>query len=309
MLSAVIPPKPSAEEITKAAPLRQKARQQVLDKLNTFTTNETAYKQAGLTDSDLKPLKSYLEDEVAWWNANLELSTLQVQTRQTSFTETLPTKEKQVGDAFAAILSKKQPAEAQKILNSFPKNSGFVTTTGQGSVQTQLNERKKQEDLKKKEEQEKLDKRTWVDDMKDALKYASSWAALILYLVLALRFAGFAANDVLYKPLPYRVLTFIYTFLFAFFFAPYYIYREIKGWFYPSDDFKPHFESLFPVIPYDPSEPLTFERRLYGYADTPAIREWILKKQEQEKTSWLDKLQSTVMADLIQKREEEVNPS
>jgi hypothetical protein len=305
MLSAILPPKPTPEEIAKAAPLREAARKQVVDSLNLFNAAEPVWKKAGLTDSELRPTnayKSYLESEVAWWNANVELSPTQVKTRQTMFQEAKPIKEKEIVNIFRNALGKKSPDDAQKILNA-----GNIP--GRDEIQKDINERRKTGVESKKKEEDAMANRTWWDDVKEAIAYALGWTLLVVWIVLAFRFAGFAANDLLYKPLPYRVLSFIYTFIFAPVFAPYYIYREIMHWFYPSDDYKPHFESIFPVVPYDPSEPLTFDKRVYGYADTPAIRAWIQKKQDEEKQSWLEKLQSTIMADLIQQREEQANPS
>lgn len=305
MLSAILPPKPTPEEIAKAAPLREAARKEVVTQLNSLLSQEPGWKKAGFTDSDLraiKPIQSWLESEVAWWNANVELSPTQVKTRQTIYLEARPAKEKELVNAFRVALSNKPVNEAQKILNAaqFP---------GKQELQSSINERRKQTSQEEKKTQEAIENRTWWDDVKEATGYAFGVIVLVVWLVLAIRFAGFAANDLLYKPLPYRALSFAYTFFFAPFFGPYYIYREIMNWFYPSDEYKPRFESIFPVVPYDPSEPLTFEKRIYGYADTPAIREWILKKQTEEKTSWLEKLKSTVMADLIEQREEQANPS
>lgn len=303
MLSSILPTKPAPEEIQKAAPLRQAGRQKVLDTLNIFNKNEKAYKDAGLTDSDLKPLKSYLESELAWWNANLELTTLQVQTRQTSFQETLPVKQAQVGQSFQTLLQSKSPQEAQKLLNTFPKDSGFVVSD---KLQQDIRQKQESVTLDQQKQQEKLENRTALDDIYDALKYALLTCLIISYICVALRFAGFAANDLLYKSLPYRALAFVYTFLFTPILGFYYVYREIMAWFYPSDEYKPHFESLFPVVPYDPSEPLTFAKRLYGYADTPALRSWMLKKQEEERQSWLQALQGSVLSDLIQAKEKEI---
>jgi hypothetical protein len=305
MLSAILPPKPTPEEIAKAAPLREVARKEVLQTVSSLKDSEAQWKKAGFTDSDLKPIQpiqSWAETELAWWNANLELTPTQVKVRQTAFQEARPVKEKEVVNTFRIALSKKPVDQAQKLINS-------VNIPGKQELQSAINERRKQGADKEKKEQEAINKRTWWDDVKEATSYALRWTLVVVWIVLAFRFAGFAANDLLYKPLPYRVLSFIYTFIFAPVFTPYYMYREIMHWFFPSDDYKPHFESIFPVVPYDPSAPLTLDKRLYGYADTPAIREWMKKKQDEEKESWLEKLKSTVMADLIQKREEEINPS
>ena len=67
----------------------------------------------------------------------------------------------------------------------------------------------------------------------------------------------------------------------------------------------PHFESIFPVVPYNPAEPLSLEKRLYGYPDTPALNAWIGKKQHDEKESWLSVLGGNLLQTLMQEREEQ----
>ena len=122
---------------------------------------------------------------------------------------------------------------------------------------------------------------TWADDIYSAFITALQIVGIILYICVAVRIAAFVANDLLYKPVPYRALGFIYAFIFAPILIPYYIYREFAHWIWPTME-APHFESIFPVNPYDPSEPITFNKRVFGYADTPEIRSWIQKMQEQE---------------------------
>lgn len=125
---------------------------------------------------------------------------------------------------------------------------------------------------------------TWWNDLSAAFKTASGIFYTVLHIGLGLRLAGFVANDLLYKPLGYRIIAFLYVFVFLPILIPYYIYREIRYWFYPNDmENAPKFESIFPMKPYDPSLPLSFSRRLYGYADTPGINAWMSLMREKEK--------------------------
>jgi hypothetical protein len=94
-----------------------------------------------------------------------------------------------------------------------------------------------------------------------------------------LRCASFAANEYLYKPVPYRILIFIYVFIFVPFFGPYYLWKGIEHriWNTPL----PPYEGFFPLYAYTDG-PLTFNRRLTGYKDTGILQEWITKKKAEE---------------------------
>ena len=45
------------------------------------------------------------------------------------------------------------------------------------------------------------------------------------------------------------------------------------------------YEGFFPMYPYEPSEPLTLNRRLFGYADTPQLRQWMDDQRQNETTA------------------------
>jgi len=292
--SSILPKKPSPEEIAEAAPLRQKARQNVLDKVNIYMKNEHLYKNAGLTENDLKPLRSYLETELAWWNANLEVTPTQVNTRATLFQETLPVKQHEVQENLKKLLSKMPTADAQKIIDSFPKDAGFTADLtvlpDTDSLQDIVNNNNIKDTQDAQSIQAAIDNHTVWDDIWSALKWSIIFGLIFAYIYIAFLFAGFAANDILYKPIPYRALSFTYTLLFMPIFFPYYIYREIRSNFYPGEGYKPRFESYFPMTPYDSTispDNLTFNQKFFGYANTPVIRKWIQTKQDEEKESWL----------------------
>jgi hypothetical protein len=122
--------------------------------------------------------------------------------------------------------------------------------------------------------------RTLWDDIVDACSIMAASAFLILYILVGIRCGSFAANDLLYKPVPYRIIAFIYTFIFCPIFAPYYLWKVIKHYVWGTP--LPLFEGLLPLNAYDPSEPLTISKRLFGYADTPLLKEWIQVQQDEE---------------------------
>jgi hypothetical protein len=314
---APLPKELTDEQVEKGVQARDAARGAVLQEIAASKPYIVLLKSNRLTDEEIKPYTKFLQDEIAWWNANPELSVRQVGSRSRKYAEALQLLKQNHQELIVQHLSDDPNAsidDKKKQVDSISDDKTKEELKKKLAEEERLKreEEAQEERLKKEKEAEALkalENRTWWDDVKDAFAYALGFILLVVYLVLAIRFAGFAANDLLYKPLPYRALSFAYTFLLAPLFAPYYIYREVMNWLYPSDDYKPHFESIFPVVPYDPSEPLTFAMRLYGYADTSSMRAWILKKQTEEKNSWIEKLKSTVMADLIEQREKELNPS
>jgi len=107
-------------------------------------------------------------------------------------------------------------------------------------------------------------------------------------------------------PLPYRILKFAYTFAFMPFFLPYYTWREIKTRIWNSEK-PPNFESIFPVFPYDVSEPLTVNNRLFGYRDVDEVKDWIAGKQEEGIAERKEALVSTVREDTIKAKEKEMS--
>ena len=241
-------------------------------------------------------MKTFLETELAWWNANLELTTQQVNTRKTSYIEQLQPFNKDLTAALKTAMAALPPEKSAKILatlkgdkkeeegfGDLPTKAKDIDLTG-ATTSIDLSAIEKSvpsppsNDLTESTA-DKTKPTTWEDDISSALKIALKTVGIILYICIALRIAAFVANDLLYKLLPYRALAFIYAFIFAPFLAPYYLYREFAHRIWPGVE-PPHFESLFPMTPYDPSEPITLDKRIYGYADTPELRAWINKQKE-----------------------------
>ena len=135
--------------------------------------------------------------------------------------------------------------------------------------------------------------RTAQDDIWDALNLALTWGLVFIYIIIALRFAGFAANSNLHKPVAYRALIFIYTFIFAPLFAPYYIWRQIQVWIWPATAL-PRFEGLFPVNAYTEGKELDVRDYLFGYADTAELKAWIAAKLQTETAAKIKAVAHTV---------------
>jgi hypothetical protein len=264
------PKKPTPEQLKVSAPMREAQRKKMIDILDYLSKEEVKNQYTDVGGSDLyKKTIAWLKDEIAWWNANIELTPEAVEKRTQMEKEYLTTVEK----TFSELLVASRDKNAQVAQD-------------------------------KKKQQEATLNRSWTDDVSDAVQIALAWSLALFWILLGIRLGGLMANDLLYKPVAYRALAFGYSFLFLPILLPYWLYREVKHWFWPDIE-APHFESIFPVVPYDPAEPLTLEKRLYGYPDTPELKAWLAKKQQEEEQSWLSVLGTTILQTLMAEREEE----
>lgn len=257
----------SDEDAEAGRKLRLTARKNVADTLDAFISEQKRIKAdikkrwEKMTEAEKAKAQQELDffkkpeflayinsfkTELVWWNNNIEVSPRVVKDRTTQFDEIAAAKRAALDNARASMgetkFAKKEKEAAEK----------------------------KAADLK----------RTAYDDVLDSLGAIGQAMFWILYVLIGLRCASFAASELLYKPLPYRLLVFVYTFLFVPIFGPYYLWVIIKSmiWKTPA----PMYEGFFPITPYDPSEPLNLNRRLFGYADTPQIREWMTAQQQKE---------------------------
>jgi hypothetical protein len=108
---------------------------------------------------------------------------------------------------------------------------------------------------------------------------------VIVYVIIGIRCASLAANEVFYKPLPYRILTFVYAFIFTPIVAPYYLWKVIARYLWPASASSslPFYESMIPMNPYDPLKPeKTFGDYLFGYRDSPEVDTWVSEKKAAE---------------------------
>ena len=364
LIPAYLPPKPSAEAVADAAIIRKETRDVILKRYDIFMKELPTFNDAGMTIFQTNPMKNFLESEIAWWNANLELTRQQVTTRATSYIEKLQTLNKDLQVNLDTAVSLLDNAKGQAIVNAIAKVEGsepsaVPSTLGMGpapapassyglpsvtslfsspaSTQgfedlgpatspgpspgpatvdlsgalTSIDVNLLQSAVTKKEEAEKARQATqvakastgWYDDIWNAYTDVSKIVVRIVYFVLAIRIAAFAANELFYKPLAYRILAFLYAFLFAPLLLPYYIYRELRYYFQMGDP--PLFLSIFPVVPYEPLRAGTsasVDKRLYGWQNDAFTQGWVEKSLKVQREGRLNVLQTTgkVLAELVQ---------
>jgi len=276
-------PKPSSTlsdaDIAAGAPLRESARTEVLTEQTYSNKLVPVLTKAGVSSFTISSYTSFLTAEIAWWNTNVELSPRQVAARKTQFEEKLQTLHDTMNQATLTAISALSPEDATTIVKEYPDTS-FIS-----SLQDVLD--KKDSDAKAEKAAETkatLNRSAW-DNISAGAATALQWAGIILYICLALRCAAFAANDILYQPLPYRILAFVYAFLLMPIVLPYYLWKEIRYILWPSSFERPVFNSIFPIYPYNPEDSLlqmTMGLRFFGYPDTMESRTWIDTKRKEE---------------------------
>lgn len=264
----------SDEDVAEGKPLRIAARKKPIDSLrgeingqkrvkesiksrwNSMTEPQRQSAQKELDFFNKQPeyldFFNFLKTEIVWWDNNLELSPREVTTRDTQYDEKI----------------------AQKItIIQNTRNATRNSESAASAAQTQA----------QKDAEQAAINRTIYDDLGDSMTIMGKVIFWLVYILVGIRCASFAANEIMYKPLPYRVLVFFYTFLFTPIFGPYYLWIMIKRliWKTPS----PMYEGLFPMYPYDISEPLTLNRRIFGYANTPELRKWMDDQRQKETTA------------------------
>lgn len=260
-------PKLSDEEVAAGKPLRLAARKKVQDTYNSLLNEEKTIKKmikddfksfpdeqkkyvltnlARTNSNEHKVLMSYLKTELVWWDNNVEVSKRQVNARDIKYDET------------------------------FPKLMEAVRNYKPDAPDTSANE-------EEEKRLEKLRTATIYDDITDSLSTMAKISFFLVYIIVGLRCASFAVNENLHKGVMYRILIFIYTFLFVPIFGPYYLWKGIKSYIWNTP--LPPYEGFFPLYPYDKSEPLTLNRRLYGYLDSPELQARIEKQKNDERAS------------------------
>jgi len=196
-------------------------------------------------------LVNNIKTELVWWDNNIKLSPIDVKTRTTQFEET--------------------------ILNKHLSLQNNLISRAKTIIQNTIGVTKQVEDKMKK-----ILERTLTDDVYDSVIIAGQIALWIIYFYIAFRCASYAANEKIYKPVAYRVLVFIYVFILAPIFAPYYIFRLIKSYIWPTEKL-PLVEGFLPFIPYKPTDEMTWRLRIFGYELSPRLEEIIRVAQEKER--------------------------
>jgi hypothetical protein len=278
----------SDADITAGAPLRDKARAAVLAETTYSTKLIPVLTLATVPQASITAYSTFLTTELAWWNTNIELSPRQVAARQTSFEETVDTHHTTLNQQVLDAIPKLPLETAKDVLAKYPDES-FVPTlqaklTGIQDEKTAAASAATQAKLNV----------SVVDVGKQALGDAMKSIGSILYILLAIRFAAFAANDVLYKGLAYRILSFVYTAIFTPIVGWYYLYREIRAWLQPATFERPLFNCILPIYSYTLDEEgfvagiegekrkPSFSEQWFGYLNSSAVQAWVIKKQQEE---------------------------
>lgn len=287
----------SAEEKTKAEPARAAMRDTLIALKKTFNANADAL---GLSTSQRDNTLSDVTQEKQWWDENLVLCPADVSLRTRKWQEESDAIFERIAAIYYAVLEVKPE----------PERNALLARIGPPEIKQKLTERldkqfsgAKQAEVKKKAaEEEELKSRTIWDEVKIAFRSAMGWLVPILYVLVALRLAGYAANDTFYKPFPYRVLAFIYTFLFAPFLLLYYLYRL----FFSEPEEQLIFEGVFPLYPYDPNQEVTLFSRFFGYPWTDSLHNWVDKKRAAWEVTQAGAVVGTadVLAGVIKAKEE-----
>jgi hypothetical protein len=276
---------------------RTSARQVVL------TERDAAKKIFTDADIDSKDYLPFFTDEIGWWDSHPSLCPIDIQTRRTQFTEKLQEQKTKLIDVLWAHLNTLPVPDAQTKVNKLPADL-------RPKIQDKLNS-KIVADKEANPPPVKPSERTVWMDLSDAWKTVRGVLFGIAWALIGLRIASFAANDILHKPLAYRVLIFLYTFAGAPIFMWYYLYRWIKGLILNDPADTPRFEGLFPVSAYTlkEGETISLYNRFFGYQDTPQLQEWIASKQASERSGWLKALESTekVIQQIVKAKEDAEN--
>jgi hypothetical protein len=294
LVNRVVPPKPTDEEIKAGKPKREAYRKSLLQTQATLSKLEEEVSSPLGISSEQKALQSEVDKALAWVNANIEVSPNEVDVKQTAFNETFQTLVLRYNQAAEKAFTKDPK---QEIVNAYP------FPDGKKALQQIVNQSNQKDKRKQQQEKVDLQNRTYWDDFKEALSSVVKWGLLVFVLFYALRAASFAANQNLFLPLPYRALKFIYTFIFFPIWIPYYLYREVKHLIWPCID-EPHFESVFPVQPYNPQDGIDLNKRLFGYPNVPELCNWIQKKKDEWKEQRLEVLKGDFMSKLLSEEKE-----
>jgi hypothetical protein len=285
------------KQVDEGDAYRTKARQEILKEIDYSKAyiSDIHGRKIGITTQDTLPYTGMLYAEIAWWNANPELSPRQVRSRWIVYSENLNSVktalqilvfEKTVDKAISADTPEERETFLQQIKD--PKQRELVRKRLE--IYDTNDTIEKEKDLEEKRNFI-LNKTAWVD-MRMAFQTSLQIALSIIYILFALRMGGFSASQTLYKPVPYRVLAFAYTLLFAPVFGLYYLWRTIAHYIL-GNPLPPYF-SVLPLVPYDPSEKRNLDKSLYGYAETAANLAWISQMQQAQKKERLAALQPHV---------------
>ena len=221
----------SPAEVAAAAPMRTQTRTNVLDLQTKYATEMPIMEKAGIPTAVLVPMSTFINAEVAWWNANLQININQVQLRTTKYTEELQGIKKRltngVIDALGAMTEGKFSAALSTLAPVTIINMVDVKTRA-----TTLNQSLQGEEIIYNERELDL----WGMIKSSFYYYYKSPIISSIFLwATTLTVASYVANDLLYVQAGFRFLGFFMIvlavllsqsgYVFLVFMTLYYMYR------------------------------------------------------------------------------------
>lgn len=312
-MDKVIPAKPTEQELQLGAVQRKAFRDQVMSDKKLLDDAQPLFTQLRILPQS-NAAKQIVEKQLAWLNANIEVTARQIENQKTPYTEGLQDAITKLGDAAVQNIPSTDTNAKQTIINSFPYSQYKTRLTKAANIEI---EKKEKERL---EEDEKIRNKSTYDSVKEGFWSAFKWFLLAFFILLSLRAAGFNANANLWRPLSFRILNFWYTFLYGVLWVPYYLIWDTKVLIDrilkvdPEKATKPPvWYSLFPMTSFTPSPPqfdpdtgavlppkddFDLNKVLFGYPDTPDVKKWIQCQCERWESLQSSALKSTVFKDL-----------
>jgi hypothetical protein len=227
---SMLPIAPPAE-VAAAAPMRAQTRANVLELQTKYATEMPIMQKAGIPSSVLVPMSTFIDSEVAWWNANLQININQVQLRTTKYTEELQGIKKRLTNGVIDALGAMTEANFSAALGTLAPIT-IINMTDVKTRATTLNQSLQGEEIIYNERELNL----W-GMIKSSFYYyyKSPLIGSIFLWATTLTVASYVANDLLYVQAGFRVLGFFMVILavlisqsgyaFLFFMTLYYMYR------------------------------------------------------------------------------------
>lgn len=279
------PPKLTDKELKKGKEARTNFLQNVTHEKkfidDVVIKNDTLKPFGSPVIKKIQEMKEIVESSLKWISKNIEVTERQIDEKKTKHNEALDRKNSEL-EKLTKTAIETLPI-TQDELNKFPFRYA--------GINEDFSKKQNKKVLKEKQKKQEEESKTYLDSIKAGVSLVAGFIPFLFILFLAIRAASFEVNSILWKPLPYKILKFVYSLLFFFYYIPYYIFVEIKaminGYGYP------RYEGLFPHNKYDPMDEQksqTFVSKLFGYADTPALKQWIDSQIKEDQQKKLDAL-------------------
>jgi len=301
ILASYFPPAPAPHPLpTDAELLAGKAdRDANFDKVQAYqrdaSNNIPLYRQVGLETTSILFYQKAISDEVAWWTSKPLLTKVQALGRITQFEDTIDpmisTLNQQMADGIANM-----PEESRNTIMP------TLTPTQQELVNAAIAQNRNQASRAVVAATATEKSKTFKTNVFAGASSALIYVLKVLYVLMAIRVGIFAATDLLYKPLGYRVIGFIYAALLAPVMLIYYLYRIYIS------NFPVHYYSFFPLYK---NSLISFatNKYLFGYPDE--IEPMLQNSRQQYEMKSMSVLQNTydVLNDLTKQREKRFEES